>query len=60
MLLRSRTTLVECLELSGLSERELARAAPLKLWATLMLCIAPCTLLVLAFPVSQLLALLLD
>jgi tight adherence protein C len=38
----------------------LARAAPLKLWATLMLCIAPCTLLVLAFPVSQLLALLLD
>jgi tight adherence protein C len=38
----------------------LARAAPLKLWATLMLCIAPCTLLVLAFPVAQLLALLLD
>ena len=35
----------------------LARAAPLKLWATLMLCIAPCTLLVLAFPVAQLLAL---
>jgi tight adherence protein C len=34
----------------------LARAAPLKLWATLMLCIAPCTLLVLAFPVAQLLA----
>jgi tight adherence protein C len=38
----------------------LARAAPLKLWATLVLCIAPCTLLVLAFPVSQLLAGLLD
>jgi len=38
----------------------LARAAPLKLWATLMLCIAPCTLLVLAFPAAQLLALLLD
>lgn len=38
----------------------LARAAPLKLWATLMLCIAPCTLLVLAFPVAQFLALLLD
>lgn len=38
----------------------LARAAPLKLWATLMLCIAPCTLLVLAFPVAHLLALLFD
>jgi tight adherence protein C len=38
----------------------LARAAPLKLWATLMLCIAPCTLLVLAFPVAQLLALVFD
>ena len=38
----------------------LARAAPLKLWATLMLCIAPCTLLVLAFPVAQLLATLFD
>jgi tight adherence protein C len=38
----------------------LARAAPLKLWATLMLCIAPCTLLVLAFPVAQLLALMID
>jgi tight adherence protein C len=34
----------------------LARAAPLKLWATLMLCLAPCTLLVLAFPVAELLA----
>jgi tight adherence protein C len=38
----------------------LARAAPLKLWATLMLCIAPCTLLVLAFPAAQLLALVFD
>jgi tight adherence protein C len=37
-----------------------ARAAPLKLWATLMLCIAPCTLLVLAFPVAQLLTLIAD
>jgi tight adherence protein C len=35
----------------------LARAAPLKLWATLVLCIAPCTLVVLAFPVAKLLAL---
>ena len=35
----------------------LARAAPLKLWAALMLVIAPCTLVVLAFPVAQLLAL---
>ena len=34
----------------------LARAAPLKLWATLMLCIAPCTLVVLAFPVARMLA----
>jgi pilus assembly protein TadC len=34
----------------------LARAAPLRLWATLVLCIAPCTLVVLAFPVSLLLA----
>jgi len=33
-----------------------ARAAPLRLWATLMLCIAPCTLLVLAFPVARLMA----
>jgi plasmid maintenance system antidote protein VapI len=29
MLLRSRETLIECLELAGLSERELARSAPL-------------------------------
>ena len=34
----------------------LARAAPLKLWATLVLCIAPCTLIVLAFPMARLLA----
>ena len=34
----------------------LARAAPLKLWATLMLCLAPCTLVVLAFPVAKMLA----
>ena len=38
----------------------LARAAPLKLWATMVLCIAPCTLLVLAFPLAQLLALLVN
>ena len=38
----------------------LARAAPLKLWATMVLCIAPCTLLVLAFPLAQLLALLVE
>ena len=38
----------------------LARAAPLKLWATLMLCIAPCTLLVLAFPAARMLAMLFD
>jgi tight adherence protein C len=36
----------------------LARAAPLKLWATMILCIAPCTLLVLAFPLAQFLELL--
>jgi tight adherence protein C len=35
----------------------LARAAPLKLWATLMLCLVPCTLVVLAFPVARMLAL---
>jgi tight adherence protein C len=34
-----------------------ARAAPLKLWATLMLCLVPCTLVVLAFPVAKMLAL---
>jgi len=41
------------------AERQ-ARAAPLKLWATLMLCIAPCTLLVLAFPVARILAAVFD
>jgi tight adherence protein C len=35
---------------------QLARAAPLKLWATLMLCLAPCTLVVLAFPAAKMLA----
>jgi tight adherence protein C len=38
----------------------LARVAPLKLWATMVLCIAPCTLLVLAYPVARLLALVAD
>jgi tight adherence protein C len=37
-----------------------ARAAPLKLWATLMLCIAPCTLVLLAFPVARMLAAAID
>jgi tight adherence protein C len=35
---------------------QLARAAPLKLWATLILCLAPCTLVVLAFPIARMLA----
>jgi len=30
-----------------------ARAAPLKLWAALVLCIAPCTVVVLAFPLAR-------
>jgi len=34
----------------------LARAAPLKLWAALVLAIAPCTFVVLAFPIARLLA----
>jgi tight adherence protein C len=34
----------------------LARAAPLKLWAAMVLAIAPCSLVVLAFPVARLLA----
>jgi len=34
----------------------LARAAPVKLWAALVLCIAPCTLIVLAFPLAEFLA----
>jgi len=38
------------------AERQ-ARAAPLKLWATLMLCIAPCSFVVLAYPVARMLAL---
>jgi pilus assembly protein TadC len=37
-----------------------ARAAPLKLWAAMLLCLVPCIALVLAFPVAQLLAQLLD
>ena len=32
-----------------------ARAAPLRLWAALVLAIAPCTFVVLAFPVARLL-----
>lgn len=35
----------------------LARAAPLKLWAALVLAIAPCTFVVLAFPIARMLAL---
>ena len=35
----------------------LARAAPLKLWAALVLAIAPCTFVVLAFPIAHALAL---
>jgi tight adherence protein C len=34
-----------------------ARAAPLKLWAALVLCIAPCTVIVLAYPLVRLLML---
>jgi tight adherence protein C len=41
------------------AERQ-ARAAPLKLWATMALCLAPCTPLVLAFPLSRLLAQIFD
>ncbi|HEX3172422.1 MAG TPA: type II secretion system F family protein [Burkholderiales bacterium] len=37
-----------------------ARAAPLKLWAALVLCIAPCTMVVLAFPLARLLMKLVD
>jgi tight adherence protein C len=33
-----------------------ARVAPLRLWATLMLCLVPCTLVVLAYPLARLLA----
>jgi tight adherence protein C len=35
---------------------QLARAAPLRLWATLVLAIVPCTFVVLAFPLARLLA----
>jgi tight adherence protein C len=38
----------------------LARAAPLKLWAALWLAIVPCTFVLLAFPIAQMLALLAD
>jgi|SRR6185503_13680903 len=38
----------------------LARAAPLKLWATMALCLVPCTPLVLAFPLSKWLAQIFD
>lgn len=34
-----------------------ARAVPLKLWAAMLLCLAPCTALVLAYPLARLLAL---
>jgi tight adherence protein C len=34
----------------------LARAAPLKLWAALMLAIVPCTFVVLAYPIAEMLA----
>jgi tight adherence protein C len=37
------------------AERE-ARAAPLKLWAAMLLCLVPCTAVVLAFPLAQVLA----
>ena len=41
----------------GRAERQ-ARAAPLKLWAAMLLCLAPCSAVVLAYPLSRLLALL--
>lgn len=37
-----------------------ARAAPLKLWAALVLCIGPCTVVVLAFPLAQVLVKVVD
>ena len=37
------------------AERQ-ARAAPLKLWAAMLLCLAPCTAVVLAYPLARLLA----
>lgn len=39
------------------AERQ-ARAAPLKLWAAMLLCLAPCSAVVLAYPLSRLLAML--
>jgi tight adherence protein C len=41
------------------AERE-ARAAPLKLWAALVLAVAPCTVVVLAFPMARMLAMIAD
>ena len=35
----------------------LARAAPLKLWAALVLAIVPCTFVVLALPIARMLVL---
>jgi tight adherence protein C len=35
---------------------QLARAAPLKLWAALVLCLAPATMVVIAFPMARMLA----
>jgi len=37
-----------------------ARAAPLKLWAALVLCIGPCTVVVLAFPLARVLVKIVD
>ena len=37
-----------------------ARAAPLRLWAALVLCIGPCTVVVLAFPLAQVLVKVVD
>ncbi len=37
-----------------------ARAAPLKLWAAMLLCLAPCTVAVLAYPLSRWLVSLVD
>ena len=34
-----------------------ARAAPIKLWAAMLLCLAPCTAVVLAFPLARMLGL---
>lgn len=37
---------------------QLARVAPLKLWAAMLLCLAPCTVVVLAYPMTRMLAVL--